>query len=225
MSIEATPPSRLLVVRGAELISADRRSRWVVWPGWERKSAEVQLWERVWRFLGPKPMKVLGGERFKSATRTHWVVLAKDFLWMVVAWPFMFLVSFLYTWVGFPNPWQLQLIAWTLMVVHQVLMIHKMLAWRAKLLVTTDKRLVVVGGVFTNWRKEYNLLLYTNFSVYQSYWMRLLGYGIVRIEMGGSHDDGSKNEFLMYVPDPDQFCDDLHTYITVVDEYLYYQGS
>lgn len=32
---------------------------------------------------------------------------------------------------------------------------------------------------------------------------RLLGYGSIRVESGGKHDDGAKREFIRHIPDPE----------------------
>jgi hypothetical protein len=44
---------------------------------------------------------------------------------------------------------------------------------------------------------------HTDLTVEQTYVQRLLGYGSIRVESGGKHDDGAKREFIRHIPDPE----------------------
>jgi hypothetical protein len=187
----------LVRVRGAQILDGV-----IVWPGSDRRRKDLALYERAWRFLGPAPLKLAPGERFIHATYLHWQVLVRDVTQMgsapVAAYLFGQLVDFVSS-----GWWVLTLGVWATVVVHTLMMCHHMMGWRAQLLVVTSHRIRFVKGVFTNRVENINLSRHTDLTVEQTYVQRLLGYGSIRVESGGKHDDGAKREFIRHIPDPE----------------------
>jgi len=191
-----TAASSLVQVHGAELV--DGR---LVFAGADQQASGVGLFGRAWRFVGPRPVEVFPGERFMYATRLHWWIPLKDMAASGVMWPLAMMVSWLLDlWAdGF---WVLKLGVWLGAVAHQLMMCHQVLLWRAHLVVVTSQRLLEVRGVFTSTVDSRKLWKITDVEVHQSFWGKLFGFGVLRIESGGRHDDGAKRELITFVPDP-----------------------
>lgn len=189
--------SGLVRVRGAELIDGRLIFGPIPVPG-----ARVSVFARVWRqCFGPAQIEVFPGERFVLATRTHWCVPLKQIAPSGAVWPAAMMVSWLLdiTAGGF---WVFKLVVWVGAIAHQAMVCHKVLAWRAHLLVVTSQRMVQVNGVFTSKVDSRQLARITDFEVYQSFWGRRFGFGRLRIESAGRHDDGAKRELIDFVPAP-----------------------
>lgn len=202
-----------LVVHGAELVDGV-----LVRPG-EPRRADLAIPQRVWRYLGPNQCSLGVGERFVLATRLHWLVPLKEMAQMGAMWPVMFLAEWLLGMLSGGVFW-LQVALWLGLAAHQVMMCHKVLGWRATLVVVTSKRLVYVRGVFGNRTQDWTLSEITNFCIEQTPIQRLLGYGSVRIECAGTHDDGASREYIHLVPDPDAINQArLHQWAPNVDDY------
>lgn len=209
------PGDGLIQVRGAELVHDN-----VVWVNgdparWDPARRDLAVWERAWRRIRPrpgKPLRIAPGERFLMATRLHWTGQVRELLHMGGMWPVMFIANWLLGVVAV-DVWWVSVGLWVGMVCHQIVMCHKVLAWRAQLLVVTSHRLVFTAGIFSSHRETVNLGLYTHISVDQTYPQRVMGYGTVRVESGGQHDDGSNREYLKYVPDPEALERAVNEYV------------
>lgn len=197
------------LVRGAELV--DGR---IVWGDPVRLGARVGVWTRTWRFVShPAPLRLIPGERFVLATRRHWCVPLKQVSGMGVMWPAVFLLSTLLDMLA-AGVWFLSAVIWVGAGVHQVMVCHRLVAWRSDLLVVTDKRLIQTSGVFSNSVKEVILDRITNFEMYQSFWGQLFRFGRFRVEAAGVHDDGARRELIEFVPDPEAVFRAAHAWMT-----------
>jgi hypothetical protein len=188
--------SELMTVRGAELVDGN-----VIWPGSDPRRQDLTIPQRVWRFIGPSPLRLGHGERFVLATRRHWLVPVKDMTQMGAGWAAAFIAGWVLD-VLSVGVWWLKLAVWVSVVVHQVMMCHQVLAWRAELIVVTNHQWIVVKGVFSSRVERIPLVRMTGLTVTQSYVQRLLGFGSILIESGGRHNDPSYREEEHYVPDP-----------------------
>jgi membrane protein YdbS with pleckstrin-like domain len=199
----------LVRVRGAQILDGV-----IVWPGSDRHRKDLALHERAWRFLGPAPLRLAPGERFLHATYLHWQVLVRDVTQMgsapVAAYLFGQLVDLVSS-----GWWVLTLGVWATVVIHTLMMCHHMMGWRAQVFVVTSHRIRVVKGVFTNRVENINLSRYTDLTIEQSYLQRLLGYGTVRVESGGKHDDGAAREKFHHIPDPELVEDAVYEGLAV----------
>ena len=195
------PTTGLVVVRGAELIH--NRMLWAP-PG---HRATLAWYQRVWRYMGPRPLRLPPREQFVLASRTHWVYLVKTITSMAVAFPVMILANLLLNvaedTTGL-DVWWLKLAGWLALVAHEIVMLHRILAWRAQLLVVTSHRIIRNRGVFGKVIEAIPIHNITAFTVDQSKpWQLALGYGTVRIESGGFHNEGAAREFTVLLCDPE----------------------
>jgi hypothetical protein len=199
----------LVTVRGAELVEGR-----IIWGDQQQRCGELGVWSRVWRFVGPTPMRLLEGERFVLAVPSqHWCVPLKRSVGMTVMWPAVFVANMLMGLVPF-TVWPVQVLMWGWAVVHSMMVCHRWISWRLDVIVVTDRRLLQLQGVFTNTMKEVVLDRVTNFEMHQSFWGQWFRFGWLRIEAAGVHDDGAKREFIRFVPDVAAVFDAAHAWMT-----------
>jgi membrane protein YdbS with pleckstrin-like domain len=195
------PHAGLVTVRGAELVTGN-----MTWARHDYRAAELVWYQKFWRYLGPPPLLLGNGEQFVLATRTHWIHLVNAAAQMVVAWPLMILISVMLGLLEDASGlsvWWLLLAGWLAMGAHQVMMLHRIMAWRAQLLVITSHRFIRNSGVFGKKIEDIPLRNITALTVEQKPHQRVLGYGTVRIESGGFHDDGAAREFCHMMCHPE----------------------
>ena len=194
------PTTGLTVVRGAELIHNNE-----LWAP-HRPQTALAWYQKVWRYLGPKPLRLPPREQFVLASRTHWMHLVKTITKMAVAFPVMIVANLLLSvaedTTGL-DVWWLQLAGWLALVAHEIAMLHRILGWRAQLFVVTSHRIIRNRGVFGKLIEDIPLRNITSFTVEQKPWQLALGYGTVRIESGGFHNEGAAREFTVMLCDPE----------------------
>lgn len=187
------PSSELLTVRGAELIR--------VAGAYDRRPAPLSVRERVWRRIEPAPLFLADGESFLLATRMHGCVpvkiVARAVAFMQPSMIIGVLVNIL---LGFF--WQLWVAVGLITVGHILHTGYKLLEHYAKLLVVTSRRMYVSSGLVNCTLQDVKLQKIEHFKVDRSWIGRILGYGHLRIETAGVHDDGAKRELYLFVPAP-----------------------
>lgn len=184
--------------------------------GYGGKGKDVSIVGKTWRYLGQDkdfrthelPLSV--GEHLIVSTRLHWFSPCKKFLQMSAVMPLAFVVSVAldYLSVGI---WQLQAALWVSTLLHQLFMAHKVMSWRSELLIVTNKRLVIVSGVFSRLLEEDRLCNTTNYRVWQPPMGRVFGYGQITVESAGNHDKSSMREVVHLVPNPWIIYDAIQT--------------
>lgn len=189
------PNSELRRVRGADLIRIAGCH--------DPRPAPVTIREQAWRFIEPEPfaLAVDEGERFLLATRMHWCVPAKMAAKAVALTPpAMIAMMVLGVWV--PGLWPLQLALGFYTIWHILRSGYDVLGHYAKVLVVTSRRMVVTSGLVNCELQDVMLDSIQHFEVKRPILGRMLGYGHIRIETAGVHDDGARRELNLFVDDP-----------------------
>lgn len=170
---------------------------------------------RAWQWLGQDSAHSVAGvalspgERVLLSTRRHWLIPCRGLLRMSAMMPVIFGVSVVLDVVA-AGLWWLQMVLWVGTAVHCTRVGCRVLSWRADLLVITNNRMMQVVGVLKRSVSEHRLPHITDSEVRHSVLGRIMGYGTLRIESGGRHDDGAKRELLTHVPHADRIFALIH---------------
>lgn len=184
--------------RTVELVRA-RGGTWVPAPTRRRPVARaVRVWLREC-FTPADPASYLGPrELCLIRTRLHWVVPLKRIAQGAVMMPLAIALTLLFTFL-LPSVWWLQVAMWLATVAHQLWIVYQVVAWRVKEVIVTDRRLILVHGVFTSTVDAVNLTKITDTSYRQSFLGHVFNYGSLRIETSGQ---AQAIERLDFVPAP-----------------------
>lgn len=168
---------------------------------------------RNWRFVHAKRvdtdrhLDIDNGEYARLAQPLHWVGLVHSLLGvqhLALLWNravAMVVVTVLgAAWLGW---WPAQVLLGAAGVAHSGRMVWGGLQWRASSVIVTDRRLICPQGVIGRSVASTKLARITDHTYYQSWLGVALGYGTLRVETGGRHDDGADRELVRWVRSPE----------------------
>jgi hypothetical protein len=162
---------------------------------------------RAWRFLGQDKeharsnLELVPGEYLLVSVDLHWFHVARNVVKLSLAMPVAFTVSIALDFLS-NSLWWLQIILWIATMGHECVIGHRILAWRADLLMATNRRLIREYGVFTRTTCDVNLHEITSIEVYESLPGRMFGYGQIIVESAGKHNNWSERESVRFVRNP-----------------------
>lgn len=189
--LDVVVPSRVSAVRTAPQPVALDRPRVVV---------------RLWTFLQVRPVvNYLDVDEYcRFATRLHWACLVKAAIPVLSCPPRLLLASIVAAFVlGVVAPGAAQVLLVIGAAAHAGNLGWRVLRWRVAAVIVTDRRLVCPSGVIGRKVCATNLQRVTNTEYQQSAIGRVLGYGTLRVESGGLHDEGAERELIRFVPNPE----------------------
>lgn len=99
--------------------------------------------------------------------------------------------------------WLAQLLLLVITLAHMGHMVWRMLGWKMASVIVTNRRLICPKGVFSRSVASTQLHRIGDHEYYQSILGRWLGYGTLRIETGGRHDNGAERELIRWVKSPE----------------------
>jgi hypothetical protein len=161
----------------------------------------------LWRYLGQDHQATVWavprmvGERVLVSTPMHWLVACKEIFAMSATVLVGLVISVAIEYFASGLFW-IQVGIWLVMVWHLCALGHKILLWRADLLIVTTHRMIRTGGVFTDKIGHVVPHRVTHYDLYRSFWGRVLNYGTFRVQSAGQHNDGATDEYHRFVPKP-----------------------
>jgi membrane protein YdbS with pleckstrin-like domain len=156
--------------------------------------------------LGQHPDKYLLGptvERRVLRVRRHWAcllpVLLQTFGVVVVAFVLSQLVR--------GDLWVVQSVLWYLAIAAVLRLAWRALEWWTELIIVTDKRLMITGGLIMAQISMVPMLKVADVSYWRTVGGRLFGYGTLRVEWAGRKQDLEKSDYL---PKPEVIFDVIY---------------
>jgi uncharacterized membrane protein YdbT with pleckstrin-like domain len=135
--------------------------------------------------LGKKPhQEVLNIETVVIFTRFHWVVMR----WVLPQTIGIVIGAFLLH-LLVSDLWLLNDVLWYLSIVVLARAFYFLAHWWDRVFIVTDRRFMIVSGVIENKVASMPTTKVTDFEFRQTWVGRLFGYGRLRIESAGQHQD------------------------------------
>jgi membrane protein YdbS with pleckstrin-like domain len=142
---------------------------------------------------------LLPSERRVVRVRRHWTIIAWDVFEAVALFAVAEMLSYL-----LPSIAVVQNVVWYLAFLVLLRFAYKMYEWWDEKLVVTDKRFVLITGVFDVKVAMMPLTKVTDLTYERSALGRLLGYGTVVVESAGQIQAFNRIDFL---PQPERIYD------------------
>lgn len=165
----------------------------------DRQRIPSRVWHRVWHRPVDHRVSIDLGEYVRYTTRFHWTVnirtVTKSLLSMIMG-----VLTSLTIGLVTPSAWWVQLIVLGAVVVHQAYLLFQVCRWRIGGAIVTNRRLILVSGLFLRRESSVFLNRITNAEHRHSLIQDWFGYGWVRIESGGQHDEPAKREWVGPLP-------------------------
>jgi uncharacterized membrane protein YdbT with pleckstrin-like domain len=147
-------------------------------------------------------MALLGKKPHQEVLATENIIVYKRFHWAAMRWVMpqtvgvvigAFLLHLLVA-----DLWLLNDILWYLAIAVLARAFYYVAHWWDKIFIVTDVRFMIVSGIIENNVASMPTTKVTDFSFRQTWVGRLLGYGRMRIESAGQHQD---LEMINFLPD------------------------
>ena len=133
---------------------------------------------------------LLRGEICVALVRRHWAMLAPQALAVAVTWTLWAIVL-----AAHPGPY-LASVATSFFILSALWFGWLLFEWYHEQLAVTDKRLLLVSGLFTKKLAVMPLTKVTDMTYERDPWGRMLGYGTFVMESAGQHQALSRIEFV-----------------------------
>jgi Bacterial PH domain len=143
---------------------------------------------------------LLPTERRVIRMRRHWCVVAKDILQVVVFMVILILLSAIIP----GSAWLVQTILWYAGLVVIARFAYKLYEWWDEILVVTDKRFILTGGVFTVKIAMMPIGKVTDLTYERSASGHTFGYGTLIVESAGQIQGLNR---IDYLPHPEEIYD------------------
>jgi membrane protein YdbS with pleckstrin-like domain len=145
---------------------------------------------------------LLASERRVIRERRHWAILLVDVLETVGLLVAGVLISFV-----LPLGWAIaQSIVWYLALLVIVRFAYKALEWWEEIILVSDRRFMIVSGVFTHRVTMMPISKVTDLTYERTALGRLLGYGSLVVESAGQVQGLDRIDFL---PKPERIYDEI----------------
>ncbi len=149
-------------------------------------------------FTSSAESNILPTERRVLRVRMHWASTIKYVAIAVSIIVVVSLIQWLLTPLG-ATVWVLQTILFGVDVLTLLYLAYHLAWWWHEVIMVTDKRFVMVSGIFTEKIDMMPVSKVTDLTYFRSFMGIILNYGTLRIESAGQHQ---ALEFFDFIPDP-----------------------